>query len=78
MSWRDSQRLTGLAHTVRRAGWLLFALLVLAVTADAAASDGGGSLLLIGVAAVAGAAVLGVTHAIAWLMDRRAERVVTR
>ena len=78
MSWRDSQRLTGRARAVRRGGWGLFALLVLVVTADAAGSEGGGSLMLIGIAAVAGAAVLGVSHAIAWLMDRQAERVVTR
>ena len=78
MSWRDSQRLIGRAQFIRRSGWTLFGLLVLVVTADATAGSGGGGLLMTALAGIAGAAILAVSHGIAWLMDRRAERVVGR
>ena len=51
---------------------------VLIVAADAAAGDGRGGVLMTAIAGIAGASILAVSHGVAWLMDRRAERVVGR
>ena len=78
MSWRDSQRLIRRAQFIRRSGWAVFGLLVLIVAAEAAAGERSGGLLMTTVAGLAGAAILALSHGVAWLMDRRAERVVGR
>lgn len=76
MSWRDSQRLIARGRTIRRSGWAAFGLIVLVVAADAAVGDPRSGLTLTSLAGITGAAILAVSHAVAWLLDRRAERVV--
>jgi hypothetical protein len=76
MSWRDSQRLIARGRTVRRSGWAAFGLLVLVVAADAVLGDPRGGLTVTLLAGITGAVILAVSHGVAWLLDRRAERVV--
>ena len=78
MSWRDSQRLIARSRTVRRSGWAAFILLVLVVAADATVGEPGDGLFVTILGAAVGVAILGVSHGVAWLMDRHAERIVGR
>ena len=73
MSWVDSMRLRRKADIVRWVGWSNLFLSV--VWSLFHVSDGLGTLGLIGLWAFA---FLALTHAIAWVIDRRADRVVRR
>ena len=73
MSWVDSMRLRRKADIVRWIGWAN--LFVSTVWSLFNVSDGLVTLGLIGLWAFA---VLALTHAIAWVIDRRADRVVRR
>ena len=73
MAWIDSMRLKGRADRIRAVGWVnLLLSLILAVVQ---ASDGAEVLAL---AVTWAAAVMGLTHGAAWMIDRHAERVVRR
>ena len=73
MAWVDSMRLRRRADKVRAVGWvnLFFAVIWSAIHG----SDGIAVLALAGVWA---AAILALTYGIAWIIDKRADRVVTR
>ena len=75
MFWNDRQRLDGIARGVRGIGWLLAALILVLGAVTAATGDDPIALLL---RAVWAAAVLAVASALAWLIDRYAERAATR
>ena len=73
MSWIDSMRLRRKADIVRWVGWIN---LFLSVGASLIyVSEGLATLAALGLWALA---VLAVTHGIAWMIDRHAERVVRR
>lgn len=73
MSWKDATRLRGIADKVRALGWInvfiTFAWCVLH------SSDGVPVLLIV---LGWGATGMGVTYSVAFLIDRRANRVVGR
>ena len=73
MAWVDSMRLRRNADMVRALGWLN--LVVSIIVSLFHASEGLVIMVLFGVWA---ALVMAVTHGIAWMIDRRAERVVRR
>lgn len=75
MFWNDRQRLDDIARGVRGTGWLLAALILVVGTVLAARGDGQLALLL---RAVLAAVVLALASAVAWLIDRYAERAATR
>lgn len=73
MSWVDSMRLRRKADIVRWIGWTnLFVSIALSLTHS---SDGLATLAALAIWALA---VLALTHGIAWMIDRHAERVVRR
>lgn len=73
MAWVDSMRLRRTADKVRAVGWVNLFLSIIWTVVHA--SDGLGLLAVTGLWA---AAVMGLTHGIAWMIDRRADRVVRR
>ena len=73
MAWVDSMRLRRKADIVRALGW--FNLVASVVWGFLHTSEGLGVLAL---CALWVAAVMGITHGVAWVIDRRAERVVRR
>ena len=73
MAWVDAMRLRRKADLVRALGWLN--LVVTVVWSFFHASEGLAVLALFALWAAAG---LAITHGIAWIIDRRAERVVRR
>ena len=73
MAWVDSMRLRRKADIIRVIGWVnLFASVLWSLIH---VSDGLGLLAVLGAWA---AAVMALTHGIAWIIDRRADRVVKR
>lgn len=73
MAWVDSMRLRRKADIVRALGWVnLFASLLWSLVH---VSEG---LAVLGVLGAWAVAVMALTHGIAWIIDRRADRVVTR
>jgi len=71
MAWIDSMRLRRRADKIRAVGWIN--LVISIIVSGLHASEG------LGVFAVAGAwaaAVMGVTHAAGWMIDKHADRVV--
>ena len=73
MAWVDSMRLRRKADIVRALGWLN--LIVSVIVSFFHVSEGLGAILLFAVWAVL---VMAITHVIGWVIDRRAERVVSR
>lgn len=73
MSWIDCMRLRRMADGVRALGWINLGFTV--VFAVIHASDGFATLAVAALWALVGFAS---TYGIAWLVDRRADRVVGR
>ena len=73
MAWVDTMRLRRRADKVRAFGWLN---LLLAVTWTVMHSSEGFHVLTF--TALWAAAAMGLTHAIAWVIDKHADRVVRR
>jgi len=73
MAWVDTMRLRRRADKVRAVGWVN--LLFTVIWSIAHASDGELMLALAGVWSVG---VMALTYGIAWVIDKHADRVVTR
>lgn len=73
MAWVDSMRLRRRADKVRAVGWVN--LLLAVVWSVIHASDG---MAVLGFGVAWAAVILALTHAIAWMVDKHADRVVRR
>ena len=73
MSWVDSMRLRSRADKVRAVGWVNLLFAVIWSMFDS--SDG---IAILALAGIWSAAVMALTYGIAWVIDKRADRVVTR
>jgi hypothetical protein len=71
MAWVDCMRLRRRADKVRGLGWLN---LLVSVIGSITALDSA----VLAIAALWAASVMAITYAIAWMIDKRADRVVTR
>ena len=78
MAWVDCMRLRRVASVVRGVGWSVSALIFVFAAGAAFLVEGDHGLVPFAVIAAASAAILAVTYAIAWALDRRGERLVTR
>ena len=78
MAWVDCMRLRRVATIIRAAGWTISGIIfaVAAVAGFMVESDH--SMAIFAVLGAASVVVLGITYALAWLVDRRGDRLVTR
>ena len=77
MAWVDCMRFRRVAAGVRIFGWIVSALclcMALAGTFVGESGEGFSFSILLGIAAV----TLGITHLVAWLIDRHGDSLVTR
>lgn len=78
MAWVDCMRLRRVAGIVRTVGWILAAIgLCMAVIASFEA-ESSQSVWAFGVFLGVALLILGAAHLIAWAIDRRGDRLVTR
>jgi hypothetical protein len=78
MAWIDCMRLRRVATIIRGVGWTMSGLMFVVAAGTALTSDNEHALALFGVLSAASLIVLGITHALAWVIDKRGDRVVTR
>jgi hypothetical protein len=80
MAWIDCMRLRRVATTVRAVGWTVSGLMFgfAATTTFMLESGDHHGLAVFAVLTITSIAILGVAYAIAWAVDRRGDRLVTR
>ena len=78
MAWVDCMRLRRIATIVRGVGWTISGLMFGFATITTFLLEGDHGLTLFALLTVASVLVLAVTYAVAWLVDRRGDRLVTR
>lgn len=78
MAWVDRMRMRRLATLIRAAGWTAAGLMFGMATLAALSGEGEHVLPEWGALAAGAAVVLGIAHALAWLVDRRGERLISR
>ena len=78
MAWIDCMRLRRVATIIRATGWTISGILFVVAAVTAFVSEGDHALGIFGVLGAASAIVLAITYALAWLVDRRGDRLVTR
>jgi len=78
MAWVDCMRLRRVATIIRGIGWTVAGLMFggAALTAFLVESDQ--ALAIFGVLSAASVVLLAITYALAWVVDRRGDRLVTR
>ena len=75
VAWVDSMRLRRYASRVRTLGWINLCVTVAFSFGHAHSSS---ELAALGIGASWAITVMAITHGIAWMIDKRAEQVVTR
>jgi hypothetical protein len=78
MAWIDCMRLRRVAAIVRTVGWIVATIGLCIALLASFATESSESLWAFGVFLGIAVAVLGAAHLIAWAIDRRGERLVTR
>ena len=78
MAWVDCMRLRRVATTVRAIGWTIAGLIFGFAAVTTFMLEGDHGLVMFGVLTVASVIVLAIAYAIAWIVDRRGDRLVTR
>ena len=78
MAWVDCMRLRRVAMIIRASGWAVAGLIFATAALTGFTSEGDVALGIFGVLGAASGIVLAITYALAWLVDRRGDRLVTR
>jgi hypothetical protein len=78
MAWVDCMRLRRVATIIRAIGWTASGVMFTVAAAGAFLSESDQALTLFAVLTAASIIVLAITYALAWRVDRRGDRLVTR
>ena len=78
MAWVDCMRLRRVATIIRTAGWTVSGLLFVIGVANSFTVESDQALATFGVLTAASLIVLAITYALAWIVDRRGDRLVAR
>jgi hypothetical protein len=78
MAWVDCMRLRRVATIIRAVGWSASGLMFTVAAGAAFVVESDQALPIFGVFATASLILLAITYALAWLVERRGERLVTR
>ena len=78
MAWVDCMRLRRVATIIRAIGWTVSGLMLVFVAVAAFLIEGDHVLPMFGVLGAAAVIVLAICSALAWIVDRRGDRLVTR
>ena len=78
MAWVDCMRLRRVATIIRATGWSVSGVLFAFAAVATFMSEGDHALAFFGVLGAASGIVLAITYALAWIVDRRGDRLVTR
>ena len=78
MAWVDCMRLRRVATIVRIVGWVMAAVSFCIAVVETFANEATESVLLFVIFAGIALGVLGVAHLVAWVIDKRGDRLVTR
>ena len=78
MAWVDCMRLRRVAGIVRTIGWILASITFVMALIASFQTESSESVVAFGVFLAIALAVLGAAHLIAWAIDRRGDRLVTR
>jgi uncharacterized membrane protein YphA (DoxX/SURF4 family) len=78
MAWIDCMRLRRVATIIRAAGWTVSGVMFAVAAAAAFIVESDHAMAMFAILGVAAIIVLAITYALAWLVDRRGDRLVTR
>jgi len=78
MAWVDCMRLRRVATIIRAIGWTVAGLMFGFATVATFMSEGEHVLAMFGVLTAASVSVLAICDALAWVVDRRGDRLVAR
>ena len=79
MAWVDCMRLRRVATIIRAVGWTVAGFMFSVAVIGAFTVDGDQTIAMFAVVgAAASIMVLAITYALAWVVDRRGDRLVTR
>ncbi|HEX2828773.1 MAG TPA: hypothetical protein VHP37_20650 [Burkholderiales bacterium] len=78
MAWVDCMRLRRVATIIRSIGWTVAGLIFTYAAVATFLSEAENALAVFGVLGAASVIVLAITYALAWIVDRRGDRLVTR
>ena len=78
MAWVDCMRLRRVATIIRAVGWSTSGVMLAVAAVAAFIVDTDHVMAIFGVLGTASLIVLAITYALAWVVDRRGDRLVTR
>ena len=78
MAWVDCMRLRRVATIIRAVGWTVSGCMLAFVAVAAFLIEGDHALVIFGVLGAAAMIALAICYALAWIVDRRGDRLVTR
>lgn len=78
MAWVDCMRLRRVATIIRSIGWTVASLMFAFAAIVTFMSEAENALAMFGVLGAASVIVLAICYALAWIVDRRGDRLVTR
>ena len=78
MAWIDCMRLRRVATIIRAAGWTVSGIMFAVAAVAGFVVESAHAMVMFGVLGAAAIIVLAITYALAWLVDRRGDRLVTR
>ena len=78
MAWVDCMRLRRVATIIRATGWTIAGVMFLYAAVATFMSESENALAVFGVLGAASVIVLAICYALAWIVDRRGDRLVTR
>ena len=78
MAWVDCMRLRRVATIIRAVGWTVAGILFGGASITAFIIESDQTLTIFGVLSAASIVLLAITYALAWAVDRRGDRLVTR
>ena len=78
MAWVDCMRLRRVATIIRTIGWTVAGLIFAFAAVATFMSEAEHALAMLGVLSAASVIVLAICYALAWVVDRRGDRLVTR
>jgi hypothetical protein len=78
MAWVDCMRLRRVATIIRTIGWTVAGLMFAFAAVMTFLSESEHALTMFGALSAASVIVLAICYALAWIVDRRGDRLVTR
>ena len=78
MAWIDCMRLRRVATIIRAAGWTVSGIMFVVAAIAGFMVESDHAMAMFAILGAASIIVLAITYALAWLVDRRGDRLVTR